>query len=48
MAVGRILKTAIKYGPLAYPIIRKFMKKKKSKNNAQTNTGQYNSKQKKR
>lgn len=41
MAVGRLLKTAIKYGPLAYPIIRKFMKNKKAKGNAQTNTNQY-------
>lgn len=41
MAVGRLLRTAIKYGPIAYPIIRKFMNKKKSKDNIQTNTSQY-------
>ncbi len=41
MAVGRLLRTAIKYGPIAYPIIRKFMNKKKAKGNVQTNTSQY-------
>lgn len=41
MAIGRLLKTAIKYGPIAYPIIRKIMNKKKSKGNIQTNTSQY-------
>ncbi len=41
MAMGRLLRTAIKYGPIAYPIIRKYMNKKKAKGNAQTNTSQY-------
>ena len=44
MAVGRLLRTAIKYGPIAYPVIRKFMNKKKSKENAHTNTSQYKNK----
>lgn len=48
MAVGRLLRTAIKYGPIAYPVIRKFMNKKKSKGNAQTNTSQYKTKQPKK
>ncbi|HSJ37971.1 MAG TPA: hypothetical protein VK945_07125 [Planococcus sp. (in: firmicutes)] len=48
MAVGRLLRTALKYGPLAYPVIRKYMKKKKSKENAQTNTSQYKNNQPKR
>lgn len=48
MAVGRLLKTAIKYGPIAYPVIRKFMNKKKSKDNAQTNSDQYKNKKSKR
>ncbi|MFC3211061.1 hypothetical protein [Planomicrobium okeanokoites] len=48
MAVGRLLRTAIKYGPIAYPVIRKFMNKKKAKSNAQTNTSQYKTKQTKR
>lgn len=48
MAVGRLLRTALKYGPIAYPVIRKFMNKKKAKGNAQTNTEQYSNKQSKR
>ncbi|WKA55807.1 hypothetical protein [Planococcus shixiaomingii] len=30
MGIGRIVKTAIKYGPIAYPIIRKAMNKRKA------------------
>ena len=48
MAVGRLLRTALKYGPLAYPVIRKFMNKKKSKENAQTNNDQYKNAKSKR
>ncbi|MFD1031400.1 hypothetical protein [Metaplanococcus flavidus] len=48
MAVGRLFKSALKYGPIAYPIIRKFMNKKKSKGNAQTNTNQYKNNQSKK
>ncbi|WP_169314374.1 hypothetical protein [Planococcus antarcticus] len=29
MAIGRLLKSAIKYGPIAYPIIRKVLNKRK-------------------
>lgn len=38
MAIGRLLRTALRYGPIAYPIIRKFMNKKKSGTNAGKNT----------
>ena len=48
MAVGRLLRTAIKYGPIAYPVIRKFMNKRKAKGNAQTNTEQYKNNKSKR
>ncbi|HSP21388.1 MAG TPA: hypothetical protein VLQ20_03570 [Planococcus sp. (in: firmicutes)] len=43
MALGRILKTAIKFAPIAYPIIRKVMNKKKA-----SNAGQYKTPQSKR
>lgn len=35
MAIGRLVRSAIKYGPIAYPIIRKVMnnRKKNSTNN---------------
>lgn len=29
MAIGRLVKSAIKYGPIAYPIIRKVMNNRK-------------------
>ena len=29
MKIGRLVKTAVKYAPIAYPIIRKLMKNKK-------------------
>lgn len=29
MAIGRLVKSAIKYGPIAYPIIRKILNKRK-------------------
>ena len=29
MAIGRLLKSAIKYAPIAYPIIRKVLNKRK-------------------
>lgn len=45
MAVGRLLRTALKYGPIAYPVIRKFMNKKKAKENVQTNNNQYKNNQ---
>lgn len=45
MGVGRIVKTAIKYGPIAYPIIRKLMKNKKGGN---ADTSQYRTDQPKK
>jgi hypothetical protein len=39
MAIGRLLRSALRYGPIAYPIIRKIMNKKKAGNNAGKNTG---------
>ncbi len=33
MAIGRLVRSAIKYGPIAYPIIRKVINNRK-KNNA--------------
>jgi hypothetical protein len=32
MGIGRIIKTAIKFAPIAYPIIKKVMNKQKSGN----------------
>ncbi|MGM0899110.1 MAG: hypothetical protein ACQEV0_14480 [Bacillota bacterium] len=32
MAIGRLFKSAIKYGPIAYPIIRKVMNNRKKNN----------------
>lgn len=32
MAIGRIVKSAIKYAPIAYPIIRKVMNNRKKNN----------------
>ncbi|WP_195914062.1 hypothetical protein [Planomicrobium sp. YIM 101495] len=29
MKIGRLVKTAVKYAPIAYPIIRKMMKNRK-------------------
>ncbi|MBP2006302.1 hypothetical protein J2Z58_003551 [Halobacillus andaensis] len=29
--MGRLIKRAIKYGPMIYPVIRKFMRSRKSK-----------------
>lgn len=43
MALGRLLKTAIKFAPIAYPIIRKAMNKRKA-----SSTGQYKTPQSKR
>lgn len=43
MSLSRILKTAIKFAPIAYPIIRKVMNNKKA-----GNTGQYKTPQSKR
>ena len=40
MALGRILKTAIKFAPIAYPIIRKAMNSRKAGNSGQTKTPQ--------
>jgi hypothetical protein len=40
MKIGRIVKTAIKYAPIAYPIIRKAMQKKKPGNTSQYKTPQ--------
>ncbi|MBT2584094.1 hypothetical protein [Planococcus sp. ISL-109] len=38
MAIGRLVRSAIKYGPIAYPIIRKVMnnRKKNSDNGEDT------------
>ncbi|MGI2329527.1 hypothetical protein [Planococcus sp. YIM B11945] len=41
MGIGRIVKTAIKYGPIAYPIIRKAMNKRKAGAGAAQSTNQY-------
>ena len=38
MAIGRLLRSVLRYGPIAYPIIRKMMNKKKAANNAGKNT----------
>lgn len=46
MGVGRLLKTAIKIAPVAYPIIRKMMKNKKSSGTA--DTSKYKTKQTRR
>ncbi|WP_186763759.1 hypothetical protein [Planomicrobium sp. CPCC 101079] len=46
MGIGRIVKTAIKYGPIAYPIIRKAMNKRKA--GSSQNTTQYKPDQRKR
>lgn len=35
MKIGRLLKSAIKYAPIAYPIIRKVIKNRKQDNNQQ-------------
>ncbi len=32
MAIGRLVRSAIKYGPIAYPIIRKVINKRKKNN----------------
>lgn len=40
MKIGRIVKTAIKYAPIAYPIIRKAMQKKKPGDTSQYKTPQ--------
>lgn len=36
MALGRIVKTAVKYGPILYPIVRKAMNKRKAGKAAST------------
>lgn len=38
MALGRLLKSAIKYGPIAYPIIRKVLNKRKQGKTGQSTT----------
>ncbi len=38
MALSRLIKTAIKIAPIAYPIIRKAMNKRKSGNTGKNNT----------
>jgi len=47
MGIGRIVRTAIKYGPIAYPIIRKAMNKRKAAGTA-SNTTQYKTNPRKR
>ncbi|WP_192892979.1 hypothetical protein [Planococcus salinus] len=42
MGIGRIVRTAIKVAPVAYPIIRKITKGRK-KNNANKDSSQQNS-----
>ncbi|MCH4827460.1 MAG: hypothetical protein N2C11_00630 [Planococcus sp. (in: firmicutes)] len=48
MALGRLLKSAIKYGPIAYPIIRKVLNKRKQGKTTQTTTTQSTTRGKKR
>ncbi|WP_169818714.1 hypothetical protein [Planococcus donghaensis] len=48
MALGRLLKSAIKYGPIAYPIIRKVLNKRKQGKNEQTTREQSSTRGKKR
>lgn len=38
MKIGRLVKSAIKFAPIAYPIIRKMMKNKKAGNTSQYKT----------
>lgn len=40
MAIGRLVRSAIKYGPIAYPIIRKVMNNRKKNNNNGENNSQ--------
>lgn len=37
MAIGRLVKSAIKYAPIAYPIIRKVMNNRKKNNTNNVN-----------
>ncbi len=48
MRIGRILKSAIKYGPIAYPIIRKVLKNRKQDKTQQTPSQQSTTRGKKR
>lgn len=38
MGIGRIVKTAVKFAPIAYPIIKKAMNKRKAGQSSQRNT----------
>lgn len=38
MKIGRLVKSAIKFAPIAYPIIRKMMNSKKAGNTSQYKT----------
>ncbi len=40
MAIGRLVKSAIKYGPIAYPIIRKVLNNRKKKDGEVVDTTQ--------
>ncbi|MGH2319617.1 hypothetical protein [Planococcus sp. 4-30] len=48
MAIGRLVKSAIKYGPIAYPIIRKVLNKRKQGKAGQPASKQSTSRDKKR
>lgn len=48
MAIGRLLKSAIKYAPIAYPIIRKVLNKRKQGKAGQSATQQPTTSGKKR
>lgn len=48
MALGRLLKSAIKYGPIAYPIIRKVLNKRKQGKTGQSTTSSSSTRGKKR
>lgn len=48
MAIGRLMKSAIKYGPIAYPIIRKVLNKRKQGKAGQSADKQSTTREKKR
>lgn len=48
MAIGRLVKSALKYGPIAYPIIRKVLNKRKQGKTVQTPSKQPTTRGKKR
>ncbi|WP_186760053.1 hypothetical protein [Planococcus sp. CPCC 101016] len=48
MAIGRLVKSAIKYGPIAYPIIRKVLNKRKQGKAGQTTSRETDTRSKKR